>query len=224
MSNRIALTSLCLFIGLTVFAQNGSKWRIGVKAGVNYTDQLASNFPSSSSVNLNKLYNQGTEWLLGLNAGLHGTLQLSEKVGLNADLLYNQRGFKGITKDSSFQDVNYSSRFHYLSLPLYGSLRLMPRLAFELGAETSYFLNLSGKSGGVRIDGESNNSVTKVDFGLIAGLSFELTDRLSLQGRYYRGLKDVFDVTFTDVNGAELDINPRFTNHGVQLSLTVFPF
>lgn len=224
MSNRIALTSLCLFICLTVFAQNGSKWEFGVKAGVNYSDQQVDKWPSSASIDLNKLYNQSTKWLLGLNAGLHGKLKLSEKVGLNADLVYNQRGFKGITKDSSFQDVNYSSRFHYLSLPFYGSLRLMPRLAFELGAETSYFLNLSGKYDGTRIDSESNDSATNVDFGLIAGLSFELTDRLSLQGRYYRGLKDVFDVTFTDVNGAELDINPRFINHGVQLSLTVFPF
>jgi opacity protein-like surface antigen len=138
--------------------------------------------------------------------------------------VYNQRGFKGITKDSSFQDVNYSSRFHYLSLPIYGNLQLVPRLALEFGAETSYFLNLGGKYGDIKRNGESNESVTNLDFGLIAGLSFELTDRLSLQGRYYRGLKDVFDVTFTDVNGTELDINPRFTNHGFQLSLTVFPF
>jgi opacity protein-like surface antigen len=100
----------------------------------------------------------------------------------------------------------------------------MPRLALELGAETSYFLNLGGKYGDTKINGESNESVTNLDFGLIAGLSFELTDRLSLQGRYYRGLKNVFDITFTDVNGTELDINPRFTNHGFQLSLTVFPF
>lgn len=222
--NRIALASLGLLMSLGIFAQNNSKWKIGIKAGVNYTDQLASKWPSSTSVDLNKFFNQSTDWKLGLSAGLHSQLQFSEKVGLNADFIYNQRGYKGTTKDTNSMDVNYSSRFHYLSLPIYGNLQLLPGLALEMGAEASYFLNLDNKIGDLKINGESNESVADLDFGLIAGLSFQFSDRISVQGRYYRGLQDVFDVTFTDANGVELDYQPKFILHGVQLSLTVFPF
>lgn len=224
MRNRIALTSLYLLLGLTISAQNGSKWKIGVKAGVNYTDQQVSNFPDLISQDLNKLYNESTGWIPGLNAGLHSQLQLTEKINLNVDLAFNQKGYNGRVKDTNSLEVKYTNRFYYISLPIYGGLQLTRGLAVEIGAESSYFLGLRGKYGDTKIERGNNDALSNFDFGIIGGLSLRLNDRLSVQGRYYRGLVDVLEAAFTDINGVELEQQPKHINHGLQLSLTVFPF
>lgn len=224
MMNRIALASLGLLMSLGVFAQNGSKWKIGVKAGFNHTDQLASMLPKSPSLNLNKLYNQSTDWLSGLSAGLHSSLSLSEKIALNADLLYNQRGFRGRAIDTVLQGGNYVNRLHYLSLPLYGGLRLNSKLGIDLGIETSYFLGLTGKYNGEKIENPNTDAFSDLDFGLLGGLTYQIHSRLAIQGRYYWGTRNTYDITFTDVNGQPISSQPKYINHGVQFSLTVFPF
>ncbi len=224
MRNQIALTSLCLLLGLTISAQNGSKWKIGVKAGVNYTEQWVSKLPKTPSFDLNEVYNQRTDWLLGLHIGLSSSLQLSEKFTLNADLLYNQRGFKGDVVDTSLLEIQFTNRLHNISLPLYGNLQLLPKLGFEIGAEASYLVGLSGRYDGERVENLDKNNFSDLDFGLIGGLSYQFHQRFRIQGRYYWGKKDIYDVTFTDINGEALDQQPKYINHGVQLSLTVFPF
>ncbi|AEE49546.1 porin family protein [Haliscomenobacter hydrossis] len=224
MSNRIALTSLCLLIGLTVIAQNGSKWEFGVKAGLNYTGQHASGFPEFLGQDLNKIYNKTTTWDPGLSAGFQSKLRLSENFSLNADLLYNQRAYTSTTKDTSFSEVKLINRLHYLSLPVYGGLQLLPGLNVEIGVETSYFLDWTGKYQGNQIEPINRDAISDFDFGVAGGLSYRINKYLSLQGRYYRGLVNTMEVKFTDINGNELEGNTKFINHGVQLSLTVFPF
>lgn len=222
--NRIALASLGLLMSLGIFAQTGSKWKIGVKAGGNYTGQYASGFPEIAGQDINKLFNETTNWDPGLSAGFQSKLQISENLSLNADLLYNQRGFTSITKDTNAVEVELSQRFHYLSLPLYGGFQLLPGLDVEIGAETSYLLDFTGKYNGQRIKPALSDEVSDVDFGLTGGISYRINRHLSLQGRYYRGLTNTMELKFTDLNGNELDANPKIINQGVQLSLTVFPF
>lgn len=223
MMNRIALASLSLLMSFSVFAQTGAKWEIGIKAGLNYTDQHASGFPTLAFQNLNKIYNKTTNWDPGLSAGFQSKLRLSENFSLNADLLYNQRGYTSITKDTSFGEVELTQRFHYLSLPLYGGFQLLPGLNVEIGAETSYLLDATGKFKGHNIN-PIPNAMSDFDFGLTGGLSYRINKYFSLQGRYYRGLTNTMELKFTDLNGNELDANPKIINHGVQLSLAVFPF
>lgn len=224
MMNRIALASLGLLMSLSIFAQTGAKWKIGLKAGLNYTDQLANKLPVSPAFDFNKAYNQSTDWLSGLNVGLHSSLSLSEKIALNADLVYNQRGFRGGEVDTVLQTSHYVNRLHYLSLPLYGSLRLSPKLGLELGAETSYFLGITGTYNGEKIENPDNELFSDLDFGLLGGLAYQIHSRLQLQGRYYWGMSNTNNITFTDENGQPRSPQPKYINHGVQLSLTVFPF
>lgn len=121
-------------------------------------------------------------------------------------------------------EVELSQRFHYLSLPLYGGFQLLPGLDVEIGAETSYLLDFTGKYNGQKIKPALSDEVSDFDFGLTGGISYRINRHLSLQGRYYRGLTNTMELKFTDINGNELDANPKLINHGVQLSLTVFPF
>lgn len=224
MSNRIALTSLCLLVGLTVFAQNGAKWKIGVKAGLNYTDQHASGFSEFLGTDLNKIYNKSTAWDPGLSVGFQSKLHFSENFSLNSDLLYNQRAYTSTTKDTNFSEVKLINRLHYISLPVYGGFQLLPGLEIEIGAETSYLLDWTSKFQEQQIEPINRDAISDFDFGVAGGLSYRINNYLSLQGRYYRGLVNTMDVKFTDINGNELGDNAKFINHIFQLSLTVFPF
>lgn len=223
MLNRIALTSLCLFIGLSVFAQSGSKWKIGFKAGWNYTDQLVSKLTKSGTFNANKTYNQSTQWLLGGHFGLSSSLQLSEKVVLNADFILMQTGFKVAILDTLVED-KLTNRLYYAGLPIYGSILILPKLGFEIGIQPSYLLGRVGRFNGELVENIGKDAFSNLDFGLIGGLSYQINERFKFQSRYYRGMSNSFDVTFTDINGQPVTPEPKFINHGIQVSLTVFPF
>ena len=220
MSNRIALTSLCLFIGLTVFAQNGSKWKIGFKAGWNYSDQLMSGSPEGND----KTFNQSTDWLSGVHAGFRSELLLKESVALNADLLYNQRGLKTIIRFPTGGTSSFSTNSHYLSLPLTAGFKLIDQLWVEAGGEISAWLDQTALLDGEKINLFDDSRYAATDVGLIGGLSYQIGKWIKLSGRYYRGLGNIQDVTFTDANGKPIEDKANLNYHGVQLSLTVFPF
>lgn len=220
MSNRIALTSLCFFIGLTVFAQNGSKWRIGFKAGWNYSDQRMSGSPEGTD----KIFNQSTDWLSGVHAGFRSELLLKESIALNADLLYNQRGFKTDLRYPTGATSPISFNAHYLSLPLTAGFKLIDQLWVEAGGEISAWLDQTALLNGEKISLFDDSKYAATDVGLIGGLSYQFGKWIKLSGRYYRGLGNVQDVTFTDANGQPIKDKANLNYHGVQLSLTVFPF
>lgn len=219
MMNRIALASLCLLMSLGIFAQNQSKWKIGFKAGGNYSDQLLSGAPEGGD----KLINQSTKWLSGLHAGFRSELLLNESLSLNADLLYNQRGFRSRLTYSSNLDYRFATTSHYLSLPITTGVRLFDQLWIEAGGEFSLRLDQTA-----RIDGEKVDAVdtqfAATDFGLTGGLAYQFGRHIKLSSRYYRGLGNVQDVTFTDANGQPYGNDAKVIYHGVQFSLIVFPF
>ena len=220
MSNRIALTSLCLFIGLTVFAQNGAKWRIGFKAGWNYSDLLMSGSPEGNDATCN----QSTDWLSGVHAGFRSELLLKESIALNADVLYNQRGLKSVINYPTGGNSSFSTTSHYLSLPITAGFKLIDHLWVEAGGEISFWLDQTARLDGKKINYLENSEYASTDIGLTGGLSYQFGKWIKLSGRYYRGLGNVQDVTFTDANGQPIGDKAKLNYHGIQLSFTVFPF
>lgn len=220
MSNRIALTSLCLLIGFAVFAQSGSKWRIGFKAGWNYSDLLMSGSPEGNDAT----FNQSTDWLSGVHAGFRSELLLNESISLNADVLYNQRGLKSVINYPTGGASSFSNTSHYLSLPLTAGFKVIDQLWVEAGGEISAWLGQTALLDGEKIDFFDDSGYAASDVGLIGGLSYQFGKWIKLSGRYYRGLGNVQDITFTGANGQPIEDKAKLNYHGVQLSLTVFPF
>lgn len=218
--NRIALASLCLLMSLSVIAQNGSKWKIGFKAGWNYSDQLMSGSPEGND----KTFNQSTDWLSGVHAGFRSELLLKESIALNADLLYNQRGIKTIIRYPTGGTSSFSTNSHYLSLPLTAGFKLIDQLWVEAGGEISAWLGQTALLDGEKINSFDDSGYAATDVGLIGGLSYQFGTWIKLSGRYYRGLGNVQDITFTNANGQPIEDKAKINFHGVQVSLTVFPF
>ena len=224
MWNRITLTSLCLLMGLILTAQNQTKWKIGVKAGWNYSDQLIVNLPESFPKGIDQTINQTTDWLVGLNAVLQNEFQFSEFLSLNAGLFFNERGYRTNTTGTNGIKQRIGSVARYLSLPVCIGMNLTQKFKFELGAETSTLLGHNFIQGGKKIQIPSTIKNEPFDFGVLGGLTYKFNDIISFSGRYYRGLADVQNIQFTDENGVPFTGNSKVINHGVQVAVIVFPF
>lgn len=224
MWNRIKLTSLCLLMGLILTAQNQTKWKIGVKTGWNYSDQLIVNLPATSPKDLDQAINQTTDWLVGLNAGLQNEFQFSDFLSMNMGLFFNERGFRTYTTGNNGVKQRIGSVARYLSLPVCIGMNLTQKFKFELGAETSTLLGHNFIQGGKKIQIPSTIKNEPFDFGVLGGLTYKFNDIISFSGRYYRGLTDVQNIQFTDENGVPFTGNSKVINHGVQVAVIVFPF
>lgn len=224
MCNRITLTSLCLMMGLILTAQNQTKWKIGVKAGWNYSDQLIVNLPATSPQDLDKAINLTTDWLVGLNAGLQNEFQFSDFLSLNAGLFFNERGFRTYTTGTNRIKQRIGSVARYLSLPVCIGMNLTQKFKLELGAETSTLLGHNFIQGGKKIQIPVATKNEPFDFGVLGGLTYQFNDIISFSGRYYRGLADVQNIRFTDGNGLPVERSSKVINHGVQVGVIVFPF
>ena len=225
MWNRITtLTSLCLLMGLILTAQNQTKWKIGVKAGWNYSDQLIVNLPESFPKDLDQAINQTTDWLVGLNAGLQNEFQINDFLSLNAGLFFSERGFRTYTTGTNGLKQRIGSVARYLSLPVCVGMNLTKKFKFELGAETSTLLGHNFIEGGKKISIPAATKNEPFDFGVLGGLTYKFNDIINFSGRYYRGLADVQNIRFTDGNGVPIERNSKVINHGVQVAVIVFPF
>lgn len=225
MWNRITtLTSLCLLMGLILTAQNQTKWKIGVKAGWNYSDQLIVNLPESFPKDLDQAINQTTDWLVGLNAGLQNEFQINDFLSLNAGLFFSERGFRTYTTGTNGIKQRIGSVVRYLSLPVCVGMNLTKKFKFELGAETSTLLGHNFIEGGKKISIPAATKNEPFDFGVLGGLTYKFNDIINFSGRYYRGLADVQNIRFTDGNGLPIERNSKVINHGVQVAVIVFPF
>jgi hypothetical protein len=211
-------------MGLILTAQNQTKWKIGVKAGWNYSDQLIVNLPESFPKDLDQAINQTTDWLVGLNAGLQNEFQINDFLSLNAGLFFSERGFRTYTTGTNGIKQRIGSVVRYLSLPVCVGMNLTKKFKFELGAETSTLLGHNFIEGGKKISIPAATKNEPFDFGVLGGLTYKFNDIINFSGRYYRGLADVQNIRFTDGNGLPIERNSKVINHGVQVAVIVFPF
>jgi hypothetical protein len=101
---------------------------------------------------------------------------------------------------------------------------VIDQLWVEAGGELSFWLDQTARLDGEKIDFFDDSGYASTDVGLIGGLSYQFGKWIKLSGRYYRGLGNVQDITFTDANGKPIDDKAKLNYHGIQVSLTVFPF
>jgi opacity protein-like surface antigen len=127
----------------------------------------------------------------GFTAGLVvKDLMLSDNIGFQPELLYTQKG-------ASLGGFNIS--FDYFSLPLLLKFPMAESgVSFLAGPEVSYLANT--RFGGIF---SYNGLFNKVDVGLAGGLEYQVSDNLSIGGRYTYGLSNVnknFDFGVANLN------------------------
>ena len=148
-----------------------------MKGGANFSDLEGDNVDGSTYTSF--------------HFGALAEIKLFENFALQPELLYSSQGTK--VNSDAFDDINYN----YITVPVLAKFYLSKdKLSFEAGPQFSFLVNESVSD---QFEGKT------YDFGVAAGLGFNITKSLFLQARYVAGL-------------TEAARNADVTNRVIQLS------
>ncbi len=176
----------------------------GVKAGINF------NSISASSSLVGDTYKSN----LAFHLGVFGQLKLKEKFFLIPELQFNQRG--AFINNPPNSDVRLN--LNYIDLPVLLSYQTVKQINIDLGP------NISFKTSATATSGNSTNNVDKlygkdVEFGISTGLRLNLSDKISIIGRYYHGITAIDEITYVDANNSN-KTTITFSNRTLQFGLS----
>ena len=173
--------------------------------------QSKTSFGFRGSVNLAQLSNSDLDSKTGLYFGLFVHIKISDLYVLQPELGYSNQG--GDAKNALVEnaDIHYisiaatnkffvkDSGFHFIIAP-----------GIDLDTDDT-FIGLSNRSEG--------NDITFIDFTVGLGIGIEFKNGLGIEGRYKRGLIDVFSGNFHNFNSDLYEYEKQF-NSVFQLGLT----
>lgn len=128
--------------------------------------------------------NEDFESKTGFTIGGIAEIKFSETFAIQPELLYSQQGynFKTESTDSDFE-------MNYINIPVMFKYFPIQGLSIEAGPQVGIFV------GGESPDGDDmGDRLKSVDFGVAAGLGYELPVGVFFNARYFIGLSDVADV------------------------------
>ncbi|WP_109852515.1 porin family protein [Aquimarina sp. AU58] len=212
----IKTRALLLFIIISgTFIRTQAQTEVGLKAGVNYVNNVLVN----DKIGINGSDN---EYRFGYHAGIFVRIKFTDKFLLNTELLFSNKGYKfeGLRNANAQPSGSGNLHLNYLNLPILFGYNIFDKLIFELGPELGYLLSAKSKFGTETID-VKNIWDNDLDFGLSAGLAYSVMENWMIGIRYTHGISSVLkDVVLrNDENGTPRDGNLKFQNRTFQLSL-----
>jgi hypothetical protein len=160
-------------IGIGAFA-NAQKTKqdegikIGIKGGLNVSN-LMGDVPDVAI-------------RTSIHAGLVAEIIVSDKFSIQPELLYSGQGASATFEGGGRYKLDY------ITLPVLAKFPIAKSLSLETGPQVGFLI--SGKYK----DNDSNETIPdtkKIDFGLNAGLNYELNNGVFFQARYNLGLTDI---------------------------------
>ena len=169
--------------------------KVGIKAGMNYSN----------------VYSESGEGFVadgkaGFAGGVFVSIPLSQLVGIQPELMYSQKGFKG-----ELGPIKYNATFDYLDLPIHLQIKPTENISILAGPQFSYLLSSKyevGSLGFSNNDAEDDNNRATV--GLSAGVDFTVQNFLiSARGSW--------DLSKVNKDNSTSDIN--YKNQVLQVTL-----
>lgn len=206
MKKLLWLASISIFGILNGYSQDKGDIELGVGAGINL-----SNVSSYDGQN-------NTSYLTALNAGVSGEYYFSDRWGIKAKLIYENKGwadgFISIENTNSFES---DFKLTYITLPIMAN--------WHFGSKRNWYLNF-GPYAGFLLDAEDSelkidlkDAFKSTDFGLALGIGYKfvISDRTKLYIEYdgQSGLIDIFE----DNSGDVIKNNRSSLNVGVLFNL-----
>ena len=189
------LLILCVFVAFNSYAQD---LKFGAKAGLNLTNIVGDDV-------------EDVDLKAGLYVGGFMNVSLSDYLSFQPELLYSIQGWK------IDDDDDMTIRTSYINVPLLLKISLGrsdkihiyagPQLGFLVKAEAE------AEQGDVSATLDIKDEMTSVDFSLNLGLSFNVSNNMSLDIRYNRGLSNIID-------DDEEDGDVKAFNSGFQLGVS----
>lgn len=184
---------LSLFSFLNTSEAISQDTRFGVKAGLNYSSIVGD-------------LTDGLKFRFSGHGGIFIESEFTRKFSLQTEVLYSSQGFQfssdlqsiengGVTFDEN--DFRTNVQLNYLTVPILGKFALNDRLNVEFGPQFGFLLNQGSKIKNLdEIDDTApdNRMVTagrfQLDYGVVAGLNYAIGDKLSIEPRFYIGLRN----------------------------------
>lgn len=194
MKHTVLLLLLYTLLSTSAFCQVS----FGLKAGPMLSNVVTEDYDTISFTRPNQR--------VSFVAGAFVTVGLSEKLTLQPELLYANKGVGAFD-----QRLDRPKGLHYLNMPIMLQYNLWRGLNLGIGPEIGFLLN------------RDLAMINDFDLGLNIGASYALTDRWLIDIRHNRGLIDNSNAQL----GAEIDpvtmgfntINPTSTNRSWQLTV-----
>jgi len=215
MKTRIIQTMLIVIFGTAI-----SQAQIGIRAGVNFADWSISGSNEQDEV----VDADRTTFLIGLNIGLTLEFPISDRLSLQPELHFIQKGVNDKSKSSD--PVQYESKvlMNYAEIALMAKYNLL-----DFGEKNSLYLGLSpyfgyGLSGEISYEDDEQsyefkiifddqfNFFQRIDYGLGLGFGLHFGNAF-LDARYNLGISNIIDS-----NGL-VDSDLKIYNRGILIGL-----
>ena len=167
--------------------------KVGVKAGLNYSSVVGD-------------LTDGIKFRFSGHGGFFVEMELAYNFALQTELLYSSQGFQvssdllaienneGAIDDNDFRT---NVQLNYLTIPVLGKFALNDRLDVEFGPQFGFLLNqvskiknLDQRDETVPDNRTSISGDFQLDYGVVAGLNLNINDALSIEPRFYIGLRN----------------------------------
>jgi hypothetical protein len=164
---KLILVAIAIFIGTMSFSQ---ELDLGVKAGVNFSQ--ISDIDNLSSKT-------------GFQAGVFAGIKFTDKIGIQADVLYSQQGAEF---DAGKFDLNY------VNIPIVAKIYIIKGLNLQAGPQFGFIVKdevyQPGNGGGL-----FKEDAEKSDISGVVGAGYDLPFGLRLDARYSFGFTDALGYT-----------------------------
>ncbi len=159
-----------------------NKLHYGVKAGVNYSDFMNTDFKTEGSI--------------GFHGGAIITFDISDRLAIQEDFMFSTQGTR-MKNDLFEQDIELS----YLNVPIV--LQYHSKMGFYLEAGPQFNMLIDDYDG---LDDE--DFAKKIDAGVVGGIGYHFNKDGGLSGfgigaRYYIGLSKVSEFKFSNFDNAD---------------------
>jgi len=172
MKKFLLIVCVCVFAGSFSYAQD---LKFGAKAGLNLTNIVGDDV-------------EDVDMKAGLYFGGFMNVSLNDQLSFQPELLYSAQGWK-----EDFEGEDLKIKTSYLNIPmlLKMSLGTSNKVHVYAGPQLGFLLDAKVDIDGTDLD--IKDEMNSVDFSFNLGLSYDVSDNMSLDVRYNRGLSKLGD-------------------------------
>lgn len=167
----IAATAFCL----SFTATKAQSFKMGLKAGANFTKISGSSFTD--------------EFKLNYQAGAFIELDINKKIGIQPEVLFSQSQGTTVATGGVLTAPNTSYNLNYLNIPILLRYKVGKILVLNLGPQYSILLNNDNT-----LVANGKNAFKEGDFSMVGGLQLGFKF-LRVYARYNVGLNNINDVS-----------------------------
>lgn len=169
--------TIAALIAISISANAQQEVKFGPKAGVN--------FATMSGVEHSKM-------LTGFYVGAVAEIKFNDKFSVQPELMYSAQGVKQDFSETYMGmtiSAKNTAKFDYINIPILAKYYIVDGFSVEAGPQFGFLVKAEDKSEGEKTDIKKYSK--SFDFGIGAGVAYDLSNGFFANARYNFGLTDV---------------------------------